>query len=47
MKKFFLFPIVLLLLVSTACGFPASVTEIIKQGPSDMAPNLQQIYPHP
>ena len=35
MKKFFLFPMVLVLLVSTACGLPASVTEITNQGSND------------
>jgi hypothetical protein len=35
MKKFVLFPMVLVLLVSTACGLPASMTEITKPASND------------
>ena len=48
MKKFFLFPIVLVLLVSTACGLPASVTRNNQiKDPMIMAHNSQQKYPPP
>ncbi len=45
MKKFVLFPIVLVLLVSTACGLPTSVPEITKPASTDNGSQASTVIP--